>query len=228
MAAGNVNIVTVYRYLARSNCYTMLSCATPRNRGKYLMDFPGIWTQPLMLSSMGRYGTLEPALSMLNGSSTPSSGSFPANTGDVVLAPFTIPGPCLVRSMWWYNGSTVAGNNDAGIYTVNTNGTTITRLCSTGAVAVANASTLQSANISTSELRLEPGTYYLAISNSSTGIIFGRAVPTAVTSSQYQFGWQTAATSAGSGTLAATLTAATWTGLRYPVFGFSRLPSGQY
>lgn len=191
------------------------------------MDFPGIWVQPLMLSTMGKWGTLEPAMSMLNGQAVPSVGAFGAATGDVALAPFTIPGPCLVQSMWWYNGTSgIGGNMDAGIYTVNTGGTTITRLCSTGAVVQAGTATLQSANVTTA-IRLEPGTYYMAISAVS-GNVYGRAVPTVVANAQYGFGWQTAATSAGSGTLAATLTAATWTGLRYPVFGFSRLPSGQY
>lgn len=191
------------------------------------MDFPGIWVQPLMLSTMGKWGTLEPAMSMLNGSAASGGGAFGAATGDVALAPITIPGPCLVQSMWWYNGSIVTGNIDCGIYTVNTGGTTISRLCSTGATAQSGTSTLQSANVTTA-IRLEPGTYYLAISHSSTGTTQGRAVPTTANFAQYGFGWQTAATSAGSGTLAATLTAGTWTGLRYPVFGFSRLPSGQY
>jgi hypothetical protein len=130
--------------------------------------------------------------------------------------------------MWWYNGTTSAGNIDVGIYTVNTGGTTVTRLCSTGAVAQGTVSILQSANITAGNIRLEPGTYYLAIANSSTGTLFGRVVPTTAANAQYAFGWQTAATSGGTGTLATTLTAATWTGLRYPVFGFSRLPSGQY
>lgn len=197
------------------------------------MDFPGIWVQPLMVSTMGRYGTLEPAMSMLNGPLVPASGTFGSTTGDAVLAPFTIPGPCLINSMWWYNGNTTAGNIDAGIYTINVGGTSISRLCSTGAVAQSGVSTLQSANISAYSannigIRLEPGTYYLAISNSSNGTLFGRAVPTTAANAQYAFGWQTAATSAGSGTLATTLTAAAWTGTRYPVFGFSRLPSGQY
>lgn len=193
------------------------------------MDFPGIWVQPLMVSTMGRYGTLEPAMSMLNGPVVPASGTFGAATGDAVLAPFTIPGPCLINSIWWYNGNTAAGNIDAGIYTANTGGTTITRLCSTGAVAQSGTATLQSTNITAaSGIRLEPGTYYLAISNSTTGTLVGRVVPTTATNAQYAFGWQTAATSGGSGTLAATLTAGGWTGTRYPVFGFSRLPSGQY
>lgn len=191
------------------------------------MDFPGIWIQPLMVSTFGKWSTLEPAMSMLNGAVVPSNGAFGAATGDAVLAPFTIPGPCLVQSMWWYNATTISGNMNCGIYTVNTAGTTITRLCSTGAVAQTGTVTLQSANVTTA-IRLEPGTYYMALSNSTTGTVVGRAVPTVATGAQYGFGWQTAATSAGSGTLAATLTAATWTGLRYPVFGFSRLPSGQY
>ena len=193
------------------------------------MDYPGIWTQPLMISTVGRFGTLEPAASMLVGSASAGGGTFAASTGDVVLAPFTIPGPCLISSMWWYNGTTSAGNIDAGIYTVNTSGTTVTRLCSTSAVAQGTVSILQSANITAGNIRLEPGTYYLAIANSSTGNLFGRTISAAtVTYQPYAFGWQTAATSGGSGTLATTLTAATWTGLRYPVFGFSRLPSGQY
>lgn len=192
------------------------------------MDFPGIWVPPLLISSVSKYGTLEPTMQMFNGYTAATSGVFAATTGDVVLAPFTIPGPYEVRSMYWYNGSaSMNGNVTAGIYTVNTGSTTLTRLCTTTATAQSGTISIQTAN-TTSTVRLTPGTYYFALTNSGTGPFYGRAVPTlAPLYGLYAFGWQSA-TPATPGTLPATLTASTFTGTRYPWIGCSRLSSGQY
>ena len=116
-------------------------------------------------------------------------------------------------------------NIDCGIYTINTSGGTIRRLCSTGATAQSGTSSIQVANVTT-VTRLEAGTYYMAICNSSTGTLFGRVNPTAVTSqAPFGFGW---ASAAAAGTLSATLTAVTYSATRYPWFGFSRYVNGQY
>lgn len=62
---------------------------------------------------------------------------------------------------WWLNGAAVAGNACLGVYTIS--GTTATQVQTTGAVAQAGTSTMQTSTISWT---LDPGLYYLAFSHS--------------------------------------------------------------
>ncbi len=82
--------------------------------------------------------------------------TIPAANGAVFI-PFVLQRSQIIAQMGWYNGATVAGNIDAGIYSE-----TGTRLLSTGATAQTTISVLQLVN--TADLTLDAGQYYLALS----------------------------------------------------------------
>lgn len=77
-----------------------------------------------------------------------------------IFTPVTLPCPFTVRSVWSYNGSSVAGNIDIGVYSLD------------GALILSSGSTAQSGTsapqiISVTEKTLVPGSYYLAMACSS-------------------------------------------------------------
>jgi hypothetical protein len=89
------------------------------------------------------------------------------------LVPFVVTRDFTVQTLFWANGSTLAGNVDCGIYD-----STFTRVVSTGAVAQAGASTLQL--VSVAPTLLVPGRYYLALAlSTTTGTIFRSSLSTA-------------------------------------------------
>lgn len=81
--------------------------------------------------------------------------------------------PILVRDIttifgyWWYNGATVSGNVDCGIYDF-----THTQLGHTGSTVQAGTSTVQSVAAGAS-FSIQPGLYYLALAmDNVTGTMF--------------------------------------------------------
>lgn len=81
-----------------------------------------------------------------------------------IYVPIEVPTPFNVAKIAWYNGSTVAGSVDAGIYS-----TSGTLLVSTGATAQSGTSAIQSVDIT--DYQLPAGVYLLGILNTSTGRI---------------------------------------------------------
>ena len=77
-----------------------------------------------------------------------------------------IPTTCIVRRMWWANGSTVSAsyNIDAGIYR-DAGFQPVARLVSTGSTAQGTASQVQFVDVT--DTTLPPGLYWLAITCSS-------------------------------------------------------------
>lgn len=85
-----------------------------------------------------------------------------------ILTPITVRTLFLIRKFWWANGSAVAGNVDVGVYTMGG-----ARLLSTGAIAQAGTSVIQSATPTAGPpWQLMPGSYYLALSASSASATF--------------------------------------------------------
>lgn len=68
--------------------------------------------------------------------------------------------PFIINKFMWWNGSTVAGNVDVGLYDES-----LTRLTSTGSVARSGASSIQEADVT--DLYVSPGRYYLAYAHDS-------------------------------------------------------------
>ena len=91
-----------------------------------------------------------------------------------IYIPFTIAKPIVVVKLFSYNGATVSGNIDMGIYTADG-----TRLVSIGSTAQATTSNVQEFDIS--DTLLNAGLYYLAVAkNDTTGTLFAVASGSAV------------------------------------------------
>jgi hypothetical protein len=79
--------------------------------------------------------------------------------------PFVLPEPIVVVKMWWYNGGTVSGNVDVGIYDKDG-----TKIVSQGNTAQATINVLQEVNIA--DTVLGRGLFYMALSASSATATF--------------------------------------------------------
>lgn len=126
------------------------------------------------------------------------------------LFPFVLPEPMVVVKLFAYNGATMGGNTDVGIYTEDG-----TRIVSSGAVLQAGASTIQEFDIT--DTVIGRGRYYAALLNTTTtATFFSNAVPI-VTAKLIGF----AQVAVGAGALPATLTPAAVTAAIQPLFGLS-------
>jgi hypothetical protein len=91
-------------------------------------------------------------------------------TANVALyAPIFVPEPCVITKLWWQNGATVSGNVDVGVYTEEG-----TRIVSTGSIAQAGVSNLQTIDIT--DQALPAGFLYFALGASSATATFWAAV----------------------------------------------------
>lgn len=86
-----------------------------------------------------------------------------ANFGMGVLC--YVPRRVRVKRVGWFNGTAVAGNIDAGVYTCDMSGNSDRLLFSSGAVAQAGTSAWQYVDIT--DFDLGPGIFIVAISASS-------------------------------------------------------------
>lgn len=78
-----------------------------------------------------------------------------------IYVPFFLSKPITFSTMFWMNGSTVAGNVDVGVYAEDG-----TRIVSKGSTAAAGTTTLQVVTVTTTTIG--PGLFYLALACSST------------------------------------------------------------
>jgi hypothetical protein len=181
------------------------------------MDFPGEWIQPLMISSLGRYSNFGLSYTALSAPTAPTSGVMQSVNGQTCLIGFTLPGPYTIRAFWVYNGATVSGNIDLGIYVTNPGQTTLSRILSTGATAQSGGSTVQT--VTCTATRLDRGTYYMALTASAAAATFTSIAPTFALAGG--MGCHIATTA---GSLPTTITPATWgqPTFRIPWMGFSR------
>ena len=84
---------------------------------------------------------------------------------DAVYIPFIVEVPVTAFQMGIENGATLGGNVDVGIYDING-----VRLVSSGSVAQAGVSTIQTFDIT--DTPLTPGIYYMAFASNSTTATF--------------------------------------------------------
>jgi hypothetical protein len=111
-------------------------------------------------------------------SGPPASGAWPsANLG--IAIPFVVDQPTTFDRVIIFNGSTVSGNVDVGIYSAD-----YALIVSSGAVVQASANNLQSINIT--DTTLQRGAYLLAMSCSSATATNVRSVAGVV---HYQHAW---------------------------------------
>lgn len=102
--------------------------------------------------------------------SAPASLTYEsANNG--AYFPILVPGPCIIRRLWWANGSTVSAsyNVDVGIY-ADGGYKPGAKIISTGSTAQGTATEVQFVDVT--DTTLAPGLYWLAIACSSTSATF--------------------------------------------------------
>lgn len=107
------------------------------------------------------------------GMSTPSSAVF-ESANRAVYIPLRITAVCVVRRLWWANGSTVSAsyNVDVGIY-ADAGYKPGAKLIATGSTAQGTATEVQFVDVT--DTTLAPGRYWLAIACSSASATFLRA-----------------------------------------------------
>lgn len=126
-----------------------------------------------------------------------------------IYVPIFLPEAVLAVKVFWFNGTSVSGNVDCGIYNES-----FTRLVSSGSTAQSGTSALQEANIT--DTLIPAGRVYLALALDNTSGHIMRASQSTV--------WQKligTALEASAFPLPATATPATMTVAAYPFFGFS-------
>jgi hypothetical protein len=91
-----------------------------------------------------------------------------------IFVPFTLTKQITVLEAFVYNGATVSGSWDVGVYSNDGN-----KIFSTGAVAQSTASVIQSTTVSSNTFRtFGPGNFYLGMSTSTAAGTYFRAAPT--------------------------------------------------
>mgnify|MGYP001614663655 CR=1 FL=1 len=143
----------------------------------------------------------------------PTNASSAWGTANLALyVPFFVTEPLIVVQMFALNAGAVNGNIDVGIY-----GSTGTRLVSLAPAAASGANTIQTFNIT--DTTLQPGLYYMALSNSGTTHTFLSIIPSADAVDVIRTMGVFVETSAG--TLPATATFAANTQAFIPYFGLT-------
>jgi hypothetical protein len=96
---------------------------------------------------------------------TPASSTY-ESANRAVYWPLIIPAVCVVRRLWWANGSSVSAsyNIDVGVYTSSNYGPG-EKLVSSGSTAQGTATQVQFVDVT--DTTVAPGLYWLAISVSS-------------------------------------------------------------
>lgn len=88
---------------------------------------------------------------------------------DIIYCPLVVPEPVTIDGLVCWNGATVAGNVDIGIYDLDADGLPNNRLANAGSTAQAGADGAQEISISAIALY---GFYYIALAASSTSATF--------------------------------------------------------
>jgi hypothetical protein len=134
----------------------------------------------------------------------------PIGTNVAMFVPFRIGKTIIAKNMFCLNGSAVAGSIDIGIYTADG-----TKLVSTGSTAQSGTSAIQTISITNTEFG--PGLFYLALAANNAGNRF----QCANTINAYPLQVMGVAMVTASFPLPATVTFATATVSKLPIFGLT-------
>lgn len=124
------------------------------------------------LSTFGEGSVVADA--MATASISPGLAAWP-QSGTALFVPVIVRIPVTIVEFVWYNGATVSGNLDAGIYDSESN-----LLINTGSTAQSGVSQAQSKSVTSTSIN--PGVYYLAMCADNTTGIYQRYVPGVVLS----------------------------------------------
>jgi len=139
-----------------------------------MSDWPASPVVPAVVSTFSREG--------VPGVGLPFASVAWSTANKAIYFPLRLSKPFPVRLLWWANGAAVSGNVDVGVFGADLS----TKIVSTGAVAQAGVSTVQSAAPSPAPFWLPPGQYYLGLSASSTTATF--QMPSATIAQLIQLG----------------------------------------
>lgn len=118
---------------------------------------------PLFISTVSRWSVLN-GVDFSSDLATPASGSGFPGANNAIFYPFAIPFKYPIKRFFCWNGSSVTGNIDIGIYSKEGG-----KLVSTGSVAQAGLSQPQYV---TANYLLQPGSYYMALGASAAAAFF--------------------------------------------------------
>ncbi len=176
-----------------------------------MSDFPSARYELPIISSYGACGAAF-SVAIFNSVITAGGGAALWPSANLALYfPFRLSAPYVMRTMWWANGTAVAGSVDAGIY-----GRDGTKLYSTGLTAQAGTSTVQSVSLAT-PLCLQPDMYYMAMNSSAGSATFNRTAYGVEQSKSGGFAQQ----AVGAVTLPATASMAAIATAYQPLFGIA-------
>lgn len=138
-----------------------------------MSDFPTVFAGPCVTIHPWSQEALG-GLVVANGSTTffgTSSAAWPA-ANRALFIPFVLRTPIVVAKLMWFNGATVAGNVDVGIY--DRTGTRIASVRNDKGsdLAQAGVNAIQSYDIA--DFGIGPGTFYLAMASDSATATFLR------------------------------------------------------
>lgn len=127
--------------------------------------------------SLGRHPGTLPVISwfshgpLLGGALTNGNGSaaWPA-ANRAYLWMLQLTEPVLLTKLFWFNGATVSGNVDCGIYALDKGALTATRIVSTGSTVQAGVSAPQEVDIADTILGV--GEYLIALAATATTTTF--------------------------------------------------------
>jgi hypothetical protein len=102
-------------------------------------------------------------------SAAPASDTWPA-TDRSILVPFVVESPYVAMKLWFVVGGTASGNYKMAVYRED-----FVRLAVTTAAAATAANSVEEQDIT--DLILQPGRYYLGLTNSGTTGTVSRAEP---------------------------------------------------
>lgn len=173
-----------------------------------MSDFPAARLHMPVISSFFSPEAVGTSGLVVNTSATASATWPSANLA--IFVPFALAASYLVKSLWWANGTAVAGNVDCGIYSLGG-----ALLVNAGSTVQAGTSAIQSVTLGTPIL-LTPGPYYMALACSSSSATIKRGAGNL--NAQKILGmaqWATGGLPLGAATLASV------TNAYVPLFGFT-------
>jgi hypothetical protein len=128
---------------------------------------PTLWgIAPHSIDNLWRYGALN------QGSVGPVGAAAWPTQFMIIYVPLPIRQTLIARKLWLAAGATGTGNVDIGIY--NRAGTRLVNSGSTAKIAASNEQVFD-----TTDVRLKPDLYYLALQSDSTTDTFNRNTPIA-------------------------------------------------
>jgi len=92
---------------------------------------------------------------------------------EAILIPFSLALPVTIRTAFTYNGASVGGTLDIGVYTREGGvANTLVRMFSSGPTVQSGTNAIQSNYVLSGTMQIGPGTYYMALlaSNGSAGL----------------------------------------------------------